>query len=241
MILGQGRGTEVCSNVQRAVDSQPTLMSANDVTHETGDRDGRSPMALQAQAVRGCPCDAVAEVGSEHGEEVQTCLAAGSTPSVARPIPSANQKLGLFSKDAFTSDGATDTSQCPAGERLTCRLDAVAPGRHSRYEATSACRTCPLKPQGTRHQGGRRLTRGVDAHLWEALEPRGRSRPEVRKQRPQLVEPPCGTMTRWWDAGSVLMRGLEKGRTEFRLTVLAYNLRRVLNRIERPRLMTALG
>jgi transposase len=241
MILGKGRGTEVCYNVQMAVDSKHKLIIANDVTNDTGDRDWLSPMALQAKAVLGCPFDAVADVGYYHGEEVKTCLEAGITPYVARPITSANQKLGLFSKDDFTYDGATDTYQCPAGERLTFRFDAVEHGRHIRYYATSACRTCPLKQQCTRNKGGRRLTRWVDEHLLEAMEQRVRSRPEVMKQRKQLVEHPFGTMKRWWDAGYFLMRGLEKVRTEFSLTVLAYNLRRVLNLIEMPRLMAALG
>ena len=109
MQLGKGRGTEVCSNVQTAVDRKPKRMIANDVTNAPGDRAWLRPMALQAKAVLGCPCDAVAEVGYDHGEEGKTCLEAGITPYVARPITSANQKLGLFSKDDFTYDGATDT------------------------------------------------------------------------------------------------------------------------------------
>jgi hypothetical protein len=241
MILGKGRGTEVCYNVQMAVDSKHKLIIANDVTNDTGDRDWLSPMALQAKAVLGCSFDAVADVGYYHGEEVKTCLEAGITPYVARPITSANQKLGLFSKDDFTYDGATDTYRCPAGERLTFRFATVELGRHIRYYATSACKTCPLKPQCTRNKGGRRLTRWVDEHLLEEMEQRVRSRPEVMKQRKQLVEHPFGTMKRWWDAGYFLMRGLEKVRTEFSLTVLAYNLRRVLNLVGIPRLLAALG
>jgi transposase len=241
MKLGKGRGTEVCYNVQLAVDSQHKLIVANDVTNDTGDRAWLSPMALQAKEVLGRPFDAVADVGYYHGEEVKTCLEAGITPYVARPITSANQKLGLFSKDDFRYDQATDTYQCPASARLTFRFDAVEHGRHIRYYATSACGGCALKPQCTRSKGGRRITRWVDEHLLEAMEQRVRSRPEVMKQRKQLVEHPFGTMKRWWDAGYFLMRGLEKVRTEFSLTVLAYNLRRVLNLVEMPRLMAALG
>ena len=73
------------------------------------------------------------------------------------------------------------------------------------------------------------------------MEQRVRSRPEVMKQRQQLVEHPCGTRKRWWDASYFLMRGLEKVRTAFSLTVLAYNLRRVVPLGERPRLLAALG
>src|SRR5215471_7495852 len=90
-------------------------------------------------------------------------------------------------------------------------------------------------------KGGRRITRWVDEHLLAAMEQRVRSRPEVMRQRKQLVEHPFGTMKRWWEAGYFLMRGLEKVRTEFSLTVLAYNLRRVVNLVEMPRLLGALG
>ena len=40
--------------------------------------------------------------------------------------------------------------------------------------------------------------------------------------------------------GAFLMRGLEKVRGEFSLTALAYNLRRVLNLVELPKLIAAL-
>jgi transposase len=94
MQLGKGRGIEVCYNVQTAVASKHKLIVANDVTNDTGDRDCLSPMALPAKDILGGPFEAVADVGYDHGEEVKTCLEAGITPYVARPITSANAKLG---------------------------------------------------------------------------------------------------------------------------------------------------
>jgi hypothetical protein len=172
---------------------------------------------------------------------VKACLEAGITPYVPRPITAANEKLGLFSKDDCRYDKATDPSQCPAGALLTFRFDPVEHGRHIRYDATPACGGCPLKPQCTRSKGGRRITRWVEEQLLEEMEQRVRSRPEVMKQRKELGEHPFGTMKRGWDHGYFLLRGLEKVRTECSLTVLAYNLRRVLNLVERPRLLAALG
>jgi transposase len=241
MKLGKGRGTEVCYNVQTAVDSKHKLILACEVTNDTSDRDWLSPMALQAKAVLERPCAAVADMGYDHGDEVKACVEAGITPYVARPITSANKKLGLFSKDDFRYDGATDTYQCPAGELLTFRFDTVEQGRHIRYDATSACKACAIKQACTRSKEGRRITRWVDEHLLEEMEQRVRSRPEVMKRRKELVEHPFGTMKRGWDHGYFLMRGLEKVRTEFSLTVLAYNLRRVLNIVGMPGLMAALG
>lgn len=162
---GKGRGIEVCDNVQTSVESQHTRIVANDVPNDTSDRAGLSPLALQAKEGLGSPFEAVADVGSYHGEAGTTCRAAGLTPYVARPLTSANQKLGLCSPDDFIYDKATDTSQCPASARLTFRFDAVEPGRHIRYDATSACGGCALKPPCTRSKGGRRLPRWVDAPL----------------------------------------------------------------------------
>jgi transposase len=73
------------------------------------------------------------------------------------------------------------------------------------------------------------------------MEQRVCRRPEVMKQRKQLVEHPFGTMKRWWDAGYFLMGGLEKVRTEFSLTVLAHNLRQVVNLVEMPGRLAALS
>jgi transposase len=238
---GAGGGTAVCYNVQTAVDAQHKLIVACDVTNDPTDRDWLSPRAVEAQAVRGGPFEAVAEVGYYHGQEVKQCLQVGMTPYIARPLTSANQKLGLFSKDDFTYEAATDTSSCPAGEGLSFRFATIELGRPIRYYATSACRTCPLTAQCTRNKGGRRSTRWVDEELREQMEQRVHARPEIMKQRKALVEHPFGTMKRSWNQGYFLMRGLAKVRAEFRLTVLAYNLRRVLNLVDMPRLLASLG
>src|SRR5262249_19051596 len=161
-----------------------------------------------------------------HGDAGKACVDAGITPYVARPITAANKPLGLFSKDDLRYAGAPDPYQGPAGALRTCRCDTVAVGRHIRSYATSACNTCGIAQACTRSQEGRRSTRWVDEHLREERAQRVHSRPEVMTRRTELVEHPCGTMQRWWDAGYVSMRGLEQVRTELSVTVWAYNLRR---------------
>jgi hypothetical protein len=126
---GNGGGTAVCYHVQTAVDAKHKLIVACDVTNEPMDRAWLSPLALEAKKVLGGPFDAVADVGYDHGQEVKQCLHEGITPSIARPITSANQKLGLFSKDDFTYEAATDTYGCPAGEVLSFRSPAAGQPR----------------------------------------------------------------------------------------------------------------
>jgi transposase len=205
------------------------------------DRAWLSPMAVAAQALRGGPFAVVADMGSYHGQEVQQCLQAGITPYIARPSTSANQTLGLCSKDDFPYAATTDTYRCRAGERRSFRFDTVELGRHMRYYATSACRTCPLKAQCTRNKGGRRITRWVDEPLLEQMAQRVHARPEIMQQRKEIVEHPFGTMKRSWHQGYFLLRGVAKVRAECSLTVLAYNLRRVLNLVDMPRLLASLG
>ena len=52
--------------------------------------------------------------------------------------------------------------------------------------------------------------------------------PEKYRKRKMLVEHPFGTIKRWMDQGYFLMRGLVKVRAEFSLSVLAYNIKRVI-------------
>jgi hypothetical protein len=238
---GAGGGTAVCSNVRTAVDAQHKLIVACAVTNDPTDRAWLSPMAVAAQVVLGRPCDVVAAMGYDHGQEVQQCLQVGMTPSIARPSTSANQTLGLFSTDDLTYEAATDTYGCPAGAVLRCRCDTIELGRHMRSYATAACRACPLKAQCTRNKGGRRITRWVDEHLLEQMAQRVQARPEIMQQRKAIVEHPCGTRKRSWHQGYCLMRGLAKVRAECSLTVLADNLRRVLNLVDMPRLLASLG
>jgi len=66
-------------------------------------------------------------------------------------------------------------------------------------------------------------------------------KPHVPKRLVFAQVNPFGTRKRWGDQGSFLLRGVEKVRTEFRVTMLAHNLRRVLHIVGMPRLLAALG
>jgi len=73
-----------------------------------------------------------------------------------------------------------------------------------------------------------------------AMEQRLKAQPELYSRRNALAEHPFGSMKRWMDQGYSLMKGLEKAGAVFSLTVLAYNLRRVITLLGVPRMMAAL-
>lgn len=237
-----GGRIEVCYNAQTAVDAKHKLIVAEDVTNAAGDRDQLSPMAVAAQQVLGRATPVVvADQGYYHGTEIQRCRDAGLTPLVPRPLTSANEALGLYTKDDFRYDPAHDVYRCPAGETLTYRTTTLELGRTIKNYRTSACGRCALKPRCTRNQDGRKLTRWVHEDLLEEMAERLRRTPELFAQRKALSEHPFGTMKRAMDQGYFLLKGLRKVRGEFSLTVLAYNLKRVLNLLSVPQLVEALA
>jgi hypothetical protein len=237
---GHGRGPAVGDHGQTAVAAQHTRLVAGAGTHAPGARAWRSPRARQAQAGLAGRCAAGAARGADQGPEGKAWRAAGIPPSVARPLTSAQGQRGLCSQEDVTYHRAPETSQGPAGVRLTCRFATVEPGRPSRSEATSAGADGGRKPQGPCTKGGRRMTRWGDAQRREELAPRVRRRPEGMPRRKPRGEHPLGTLQRGGAAGDCFLRGRAKVRTECSWTVLASHLRRVLHRVERPRLRAAL-
>jgi hypothetical protein len=235
-------GTDVCYNVQVAVDHQHKLIVAHEVTNAVTDQDQLAAMATRAKDTLDTDhVDALADMGYYDGDEVKKCLAEGIIPYIPKPDTSANTKLGLFGKADFTYDPQHDSYPCPAGQGLPFRFETTEQGRQIRYYSTSACQGCPFKAQCTRNKGNRRITRWVHERLLEDMQHRVIANPEKVKLRKSLVEHPCGTIKRWMDQGYFLTRGLEKVRGEMSLTILVYNLNRVINIIGVHELLATVG
>lgn len=233
---------DVGYNVQTAVDAQHKLIVEQHVTNAVTDVDQLSAMARTAKEALGVEhLKVVADMGSYHGEEIKACEEAGIAPYSAKPLTSANRKLGLYGKARLTYDLAHDCDRCPAGQTLTFRFTTVELGRQIRYYATTACRTCAIKVHCTRHKEGRRITRWVHEHILEQMQKRIEANPGLMKKRKQVIEHPFGIIKHWNDQGYFLMRGLEKVRAEMRLSALAYNLKRVLHILGVPTMIAAVA
>ena len=238
-----GPVTEVCYNAQVAVDATSHLIVAAEVTNDPVDKEWLSTMALGANQILGKDgLEVVADKGYSSTSELKTCLDNGIVPYVPRPLTSANQKLGLclYTKEEFRYEAGSDTYVCPARNALTFRFQAQEKGRPVRYYATQACDGCSLRSQCTRNKRGRRISRHADEAVLEATERPLRKKPDMMLKRKSTVEDVFATMKRWLDSRHFLMRGPENVRTEFSLTVLGYNLRRVLNLRSVPALVGAL-
>jgi transposase len=225
-----GARAEVCYNVQTAVDAKHGLIVEHEITNDVSDQAWLAKMAKRAKETLEVDAfDVVADRGYYDGDEVKQCLEADITPYIAKPLTSVNQHRGRFIKQDFRYDAQQDVYHCPGGAQLEFRFDTIEKGRHIRYYKTAACRDCPLKEQCTQNKEGRRITRWVDEHLLEAMDTRVKANPQVMKQRSATVEHPFGTLKRGMNQGYFLCRGFVKVKAEMSLSVLAYNLKRVIN------------
>lgn len=240
--MKSGMRVEVSYNVQAAVDSQHKLIVVDDVTNDCTDRHALSSMAIEAKAQLGVEgLTVVADRGYYSGPEIKACVDAGVTPLVPQQQSSGNHKRGFFTKGDFTYDESQDCYRCPAGELLTARCLTKQRGRWYRRYRTAACSGCRLRERCTRNRQGRAIERWEDEAVLDEMARRLAAHPEAMTQRAMLGEHPFGTTKRWMNQGYFLLRGLVKVRTEWSMTVLAYNLKRVMRIVGVPQMIAALG
>lgn len=240
--MSMGHESQIGYNVQVAVDAKHKLIVEHEVTTAVTDQGQLTLMAERAKRTLGVDrLEVLADMGYYDGAEVKKCEQQGIMAYIPKPLTSANTKLGLFGKERFHYDTDKDVYVCPAGEELRYRFGTKEKGRAIRYYSTSACGRCALKAQCTRNKRNRRITRWEYEDVLERMKQRVDQHPELMRQRKMIVEHPFGTIKRWMEQSFFLMRGKNKVSAEMSLTVLAYNLRRVITLIGVPPLIQAVA
>ena len=237
-----GRGSGVVGyNVQVAVDTEHHLIVTHEVTNVGNDTSQLAHMGKQAKAVLETDkLEVVADRGYFNGEEILACQQADITVTLPKPLRSGAKSQGRFGKQDFVYLPEQDVYRCPAGERLKYYFTAVEHGQQLRRYWTNACRTCAIKEQCTTGKE-RRITRWEHEHVVEAVQKRLDENPQAMRQRRETVEHPFATIKARMGATHFLMKTLPKVATEMSLSVLAYNLTRVMNIVGIKPLIAAIG
>jgi transposase len=225
-----GRGSGIVGyNVQAAVDTEHHLIVAHEVINVGNDRAQLSPMAKQAKAALEVEkLDAVADRGYFDSEEILACDEADIAVTLPKPLTSGAKAKGRFTKQDFRYLADEDAYICPAGERLTYRFTREEGGLAIRRYWTNVCPDCPMKELCTPSKQ-RRVSRWEHEHVLEAVQQRLDENPQAMRQRRETVEHPFGTIKARMGATHFLTKRLKNVRTEMALSVLAYNLTRVMN------------
>ncbi|HEY7031367.1 MAG TPA: IS1182 family transposase [Thermomicrobiales bacterium] len=148
------------------------------------------------------------------------------------PLPSGPHPPGIFRRDEFADDPATDSHRCPGDQLLTFR-NVKAGERVRAYQAEVAtCRGCALRPRCTTGASSRRVHRSYDEAYLERV--RGyHATPAYQKairKRQVWVEPLFAEAKDWHGLRRFRLRGLEKVNGEALLVAAGQNLKRLLSR-----------
>ena len=236
-----GRGSGVVGyNVQVAVDTEHHLIVAHEVTNSGSDRAQFANMAKQAKGVlKAETLEAVADRGYFSSLEILACHEAGITVTLPKSQTSGAKSDGRFGKQDFVYLPEEDAYRCPAGEQLPYRFTSEEGGKRLRRYWTTACQDCALKSQCTTGPE-RRIPRWEHEHLLDAVQQRLDANPQAMRLRRETVEHPFGTMKARMGATHFVTKTLPKVAAEMALSVLAYNLTRVMNIVGTKPLMAAI-
>ena len=226
-----GRGSGVVGyNVQAAVETEHHLIIAHDVIQSGSDRASLVPMAKKAKEALGVDeLDVVADRGYFSAEQILECSQANVTATLPKPMTTGMNANGQFGKPDFRYVHDDDVYICPAGQTLSfVSHKRQSDGPNLRRYATEACTNCALKTRCT-SSTQRVITRWEHEYLLEDVQRRLDENPQAMRQRRETVEHPFGTIKMRLGATHFLMKRLKNVRTEIALSVLAYNLTRVIN------------
>jgi hypothetical protein len=129
------------------------------------------------------------------------------------------------------SNPLNDTYSCPANQTLTTNGNWYFKRvyRVKQYK-TKHYKICTIRAQCTKSKSGRIIEIHEFAGALERNKKAIKERPEIYKQRQELVEHPFGTMKRQWGFDHIMTKkSMKHASADVGFIFLAYNLKRILN------------
>jgi hypothetical protein len=143
----------------------------------------------------------VADRGYFKIEDIEACEQVGIDPYVPRPQRGPSVRAGLFRKDEFSYDPASDSFLCPAGQHLHPYSSSLMRSlKKINYRNSQACRYCAIRSQCTGNQF-RSVSRLENEAVLDRMQARIAQRPDILDQRRETVEHPFGTIKQWMNQG----------------------------------------
>ncbi|EMC8523764.1 IS1182 family transposase [Escherichia coli] len=232
---------QVCYNVQTAVDTKHHLIVCHDIVMTT-DRGQLTLVAEQVQKAIGKKSITVlADKGYFSRIDIKNAYDQGITANVPQIDTSGSEIKGIFNKSLFKYDNVNDVYICPAGKTLQKRMKATDKGvEQDIYFNNLACNDCSIRTQcTTSKKDPRRMRRWIHESIIDDMQKRLDENPQFPVIRKQSVEHPFGTIKMWMGATHFLTKRLKNVSTEISLSVLAYNLKRMITILGTVGLMEA--
>ena len=251
--------TEVCYNVQSAVDSKNRMIVDFDVTNSAQDHHYLSSMAISSADALGVESiKAAADNGYASGTDAAVCLMNGIIPHIAGmdsdiclPVASEDGNADTVQKITKQHNGRCvyladrNIAICPMGNILY-------PGSYKKRNSSArfyngkACAACLCKCTESRYKDFEiRMPKSAFSKVYNdkdliIKQVRVTANKDIIRKRKTIVEHPFGTIKRSMDAGYLLTKRLPNVAGEFSITFLAYNIKRAINILGSKRLLEAI-
>ena len=231
--------SEVAYNVQTVVDAKHNIPIDYKVTNENDSR-ALSGMLRRTKTILGTnEFTALYDKGYHTGCEIKMAVTSGidimvAIPGIASVAPDAN-----YNMSHFIYDETNDTYTCPQHQILTTNGNPYQKNKNRNYYTvkhykTNACPGCSARALCTKNVKGRLIERSEFTPYIEQNKRNIEARPELYKQRQSIVEHPYGTIKRQWGFYYVITKkGIKRASSDVGFMFIAYNLRRLMNIIDR--------
>lgn len=231
--------SEVAYNVQTVVDAKHYLPIDYKVTNENDTR-ALSGMLRRASIILGTTnFTALYDKGYHTGSEIKKAVTAGieimvAIPAIASVAPDENYNMSHFKYDEIN-----DTYTCPQNHILITNGNYYQKSKNGYFYAakhykTNACQGCPAKALCTISIKGRLIVRSEYAAYVEQNRLNIEADPATYKKRQSIVEHPYGTIKRQWGYYYVITKkGIKRASADVGFMFITYNLRRLMNIIDK--------
>src|SRR5204863_2363586 len=235
--------SEVAYNIQTVVDAKHNIPIDYKVTNENDSR-ALSSMLRRTKTILGTKdFTALYDKGYHTGLEIKKAVALDINIMVAIPGTSSNAPDENYNMDRFTYDEPNDTYVCPQQQILTTNGNWYQKSKDRnhyvvKHYKTNACPHCPTRGLCTKNLKGRVIERSEYAPYIEINKQNIEAKPEIYKKRQSIAEHPYGTIKRQWGFYYIITKkGIKHASADAGLMFVAYNLRRIMNIIDRNMLI----
>jgi hypothetical protein len=144
-----------------------------------------------------------------------------------------------YNMDQFTYDEHNDTYICPQGEILTTSGNEYMKNTRTnsysvKHYKTSACQECAARNLCTKSPRGKLIERSEFTPYIQQNKQNIADRPELYKKRQSIVEHPYGTIKKQLCFYYIITKkGIKRASADVGFMFIAYNLRRLINLIDK--------
>ena len=242
--------SDVCYNVQTAVDAKNKMIVDYNVTNNCNDKNLLSPMVASAKEVLEVEgITALADTGFFVATDIAECITNGDTVHVSNEHESITMCIPVLPEEAaeavkpqdFENTGKNvfikerNLGLCPMGAVLYPVSYRKSKGA-AIYSNRKACKDCPHRENCKEYDRELQVKMHPDDFTKEYNDKNLGIKQIIYSpdrtllpKRKELVEHPFGTLKRSMDSAYCLLKGIKNVCGEFALSFLVYNLKRAIN------------